>query len=62
VSAIDRRAGIVAFRVPGRPEADVGRALAAAEVTVTVRPDQVRLSPHVSTGSEALDRVRAALA
>jgi selenocysteine lyase/cysteine desulfurase len=62
VSATDRRAGIVAFRVPGRPEADVGRALAAAEVTVTVRPDQVRLSPHVSTGSEALDRVRAALA
>ena len=32
-----------------------------AEVTATVRPDQVRLSPHASTGPAAAERVRAAL-
>lgn len=62
VSATDRRAGIVAFRVPGRPVEDVAAALADAEVTATVRPDQVRLSPHASTGPAAVERVRAALA
>lgn len=62
VSATDRRAGILAFRLPGRPVGDVAAALAEAEVTATIRPDQVRLSPHASTGTEAVDRVRAALA
>ena len=61
VSATDRRAGILAFRVPGRPIEDVAAALADAEVTATVRPDQVRLSPHASTGSDAVERVRAAV-
>lgn len=61
VSATDRRAGILAFRVPGRPIEEVAAALADAEVTATVRPDQVRLSPHASTGSAAVERVRAAL-
>jgi selenocysteine lyase/cysteine desulfurase len=58
----DRRAGILAFRVPGRPIEDVAAALARAEVTATVRPDQIRLSPHASTGPTAIERVRAALA
>jgi selenocysteine lyase/cysteine desulfurase len=61
VSATDRRAGILAFDVPGRPVEEVAAALAEAEVTATVRPDQVRLSPHASTGPAAIDRVRAAL-
>jgi selenocysteine lyase/cysteine desulfurase len=61
VSATDRRAGILAFRLPGRPVADVAAALADAEVVATVRPDQVRLSPHASTGAAATDRLRAAL-
>jgi selenocysteine lyase/cysteine desulfurase len=61
VSATDRRAGILAFRMPGAAIEDVAAALAAEEVTATVRPDQVRLSPHASTGQEAVDRVRAAL-
>jgi selenocysteine lyase/cysteine desulfurase len=62
VSATDRRAGILAFRVPGRPVEEVAATLADAEVTATVRPDQVRLSPHASTGPAAVERVRAALA
>lgn len=61
VSATDRRAGILAFHVPGRVTDDVAAALAGAEVTATVRPDQIRLSPHISTGPGAVDRVRAAL-
>jgi selenocysteine lyase/cysteine desulfurase len=61
VSATDRRAGILAFRMPGHTVEDLAAALAAAEVTATVRPDQVRLSPHVSTGPAAVERVRAAL-
>jgi selenocysteine lyase/cysteine desulfurase len=62
VSATDRRAGILAFRVPGRATGDVAAALAAEEVTATVRPDQIRLSPHVSTRPAAVAAVRAALA
>jgi selenocysteine lyase/cysteine desulfurase len=62
VSATDRRAGILAFRMPNRPTAALATALADAEVTATIRPDQVRLSPHASTGSAAIERVRAALA
>jgi selenocysteine lyase/cysteine desulfurase len=62
VSATDRRAGILAFHLPGRTIDDVAAALADAEVTATVRPDQVRLSPHASTGPAAVERVRAALA
>jgi hypothetical protein len=40
----------------------VAAALADVEVTATIRPDQVRLSPHASTGPDAVERVRAALA
>ncbi len=62
VSATDRRAGILSFRLPGRTIAEVAAGLADAEVVATVRPDQVRLSPHASTGAAATDRLRAALA
>jgi selenocysteine lyase/cysteine desulfurase len=62
VSATDRRAGIVAFQVPGHTAAEVATALSEAEVTATIRPDQVRLSPHASTGPAAIERVGAALA
>jgi selenocysteine lyase/cysteine desulfurase len=62
VSETRRRAGILAFRVPGRSTGDVAAALAGAEVTATVRPNEVRLSPHASTGPGAVERVRAALA
>jgi selenocysteine lyase/cysteine desulfurase len=62
VSATDRRAGILSFRVPGSPVEEVAAALAAEEVVATVRPDQVRLSPHASTGPAAAERLRAALA
>lgn len=56
------RAGIVAFRVPDRPVAEVAKALHVHEVTPTVRDDSVRLSAHASTSEAAVDRVRAALA
>jgi selenocysteine lyase/cysteine desulfurase len=61
VSATDRRAGILSFRLPGWSTEDVAAALARAEVVTTVRPDQVRLSPHASTGPAAVERLRAAL-
>jgi hypothetical protein len=47
--------------MPGRPVEEVAAALADAEVVATVRPDQIRLSPHASTGPAAVDRVRTAL-
>lgn len=57
-----RRAGILAFRMPGRTAAEVGAALTGVEVTTTVRPDQVRLSAHAVTGPAAVDRGARALA
>ncbi|MCT2581880.1 aminotransferase class V-fold PLP-dependent enzyme [Actinophytocola sp. S1-96] len=62
VSATDRRAGILSFRLPGHPVEDVAAALARVDIAATVRPDQVRLSPHASTGPTAVDLVRTALA
>lgn len=64
LSATDpgRRAGIVSFRLPEVEAATVAKALHAHGVTPTVRPDSVRLSPHASTPSAAVDLVRAALA
>jgi selenocysteine lyase/cysteine desulfurase len=61
VSATDRRAGILSFHLPGRTIEEVATALTAAEVVATVRPDQVRLSPHASTGPAAVARVHTAL-
>ncbi|MFD0204192.1 MULTISPECIES: aminotransferase class V-fold PLP-dependent enzyme [Saccharothrix] len=61
VSAVDRRAGIVAFTVPDYPPSVLGAALADAGVTATVRPEHVRLSPHASTTAETVARFGAAL-
>jgi selenocysteine lyase/cysteine desulfurase/predicted transcriptional regulator YheO len=57
-----RRAGIVAFSVPGHPAEAVGAVLGAAGVTATVRTEHVRLSPHVSTTRQTVERLGAALA
>ncbi|WP_335977793.1 aminotransferase class V-fold PLP-dependent enzyme [Streptomyces sp. CA2R106] len=56
------RAGIVSFRMPGTPAADVAAALHAHGVTPTTRTDSLRLSAHASTTPAAISRVRAALA
>jgi predicted transcriptional regulator YheO len=61
VSAVDRRAGILAFTLPDHPPSVVGAALADAGVTATVRPEHVRLSPHASTTGETVARFAAAL-
>ncbi|MFF0483225.1 aminotransferase class V-fold PLP-dependent enzyme [Streptomyces sp. NPDC004435] len=61
VSATGRRGGILPFRVPGRGSREVGAALEAEGIVATVRPDHVRLAPHASTGSAAVDRLRAAM-
>lgn len=61
VSAVDRRAGILAFTLPDRPPSEIGAALAQAGVTVTVRREHVRLSPHASTTPETVKRFAAAL-
>ena len=61
VSALDRRAGIVAFTLPGCPASVVGAALVEAGVTVTVRPEHVRVSPHASTTGDTIGRFAAAL-
>ncbi len=61
VSAVDRRAGILAFTLPGHPAEHVGAALTAAGIAATVRPEHVRLSPHASTPAAAADLLRSAL-
>ncbi|MEW1865924.1 aminotransferase class V-fold PLP-dependent enzyme [Streptomyces sp. NPDC088194] len=55
------RGGILSFRMPRTPAADVAAALHAHGVTPTVRPDSVRLSAHGSTTPAAADHVHAAL-
>ncbi|MFI5609486.1 aminotransferase class V-fold PLP-dependent enzyme [Amycolatopsis sp. NPDC051903] len=61
VSATERRAGILAFTLPGHPAEQVGAALSAAGIAATVRPEHVRLSPHASTPVAAADALRSAL-
>ncbi|MFF4593565.1 aminotransferase class V-fold PLP-dependent enzyme [Amycolatopsis sp. NPDC001319] len=61
VSAVDRRAGILAFELPGHPAEQVGAALSAAGIAATVRPEHVRLSPHASTPVSAAEAVRSAV-
>ena len=61
VSATGRRAGILAFTLPGIPADEVGAALGAAEITATVRPEHVRLSPHASTPASAAEEIRGVL-
>jgi selenocysteine lyase/cysteine desulfurase len=62
VSATGRRAGILAFTLPGHSAAEVGAALRAEDIAATVRAEHVRLSPHASTPSSAVERLRVALA
>ncbi|MDQ0380584.1 aminotransferase class V-fold PLP-dependent enzyme [Amycolatopsis thermophila] len=61
VSAVDRRAGILAFALPGHSAERVGAVLAAEGIAATVRTDHVRLSPHASTPASAAEAVRTAL-
>lgn len=61
VSARDRRAGILAFTLPGYPASVVGAALVDAGVTATVRPEHVRITPHASTTVQTVARFAAAL-
>ncbi|WP_033293649.1 aminotransferase class V-fold PLP-dependent enzyme [Amycolatopsis jejuensis] len=61
VSATERRAGILAFTLPGQPAEQVGAALMSAGIAATVRPEHVRLSPHASTPVAAADQLREAL-
>ncbi|SMD21869.1 aminotransferase class V-fold PLP-dependent enzyme [Kibdelosporangium aridum] len=56
-----RRAGILAFTIPGRPAETVGAALTAEGITATIRPEHVRLSPHVSTTADTVDQLSIAL-
>lgn len=57
-----RRAGIVAFTVPGHPAEAVGAVLGAEGIAATVRTEHVRLSPHVTTTQQTIERLAAALA
>ncbi|ONI74935.1 hypothetical protein ALI144C_39865 [Actinosynnema sp. ALI-1.44] len=63
VSSFDpaRRAGILAFTVPGNPAETVGAALNAEGISATTRPEHVRLSPHVSTTADTIDQLAIAL-
>jgi len=61
VSVRDRRAGILAFVLPDRPASAVVEALAAEDVTVTLRDSRVRLSAHASTSPDAVQLVESAL-
>jgi selenocysteine lyase/cysteine desulfurase/predicted transcriptional regulator YheO len=61
VSSRERRAGILAFTVPEHPPEQIGAALNAAGIAVTVRPEHIRLSPHASTPFDVADRIRAVL-
>ncbi|GAB2966363.1 aminotransferase class V-fold PLP-dependent enzyme [Amycolatopsis acidiphila] len=62
VSSTGRRAGILAFTLPGRPAEQVGAVLASEGVAATVRVEHVRLSPHASTPPAAAEQLRSALA
>jgi predicted transcriptional regulator YheO/selenocysteine lyase/cysteine desulfurase len=61
VSATGRRAGILAFELPGVPAEKVGAVLAGDGIAATVRPEHVRFSPHASTPASAAEQVRSAL-
>jgi selenocysteine lyase/cysteine desulfurase len=55
------RAGIIPLVLPGRDPKSVGSALRDAGLTVSVREDHVRLSPHATTPFEAVERFAAVL-
>ncbi|MEY6431657.1 aminotransferase class V-fold PLP-dependent enzyme [Thioalkalicoccus limnaeus] len=54
--AAERRAGIVTFRVPGVPSADLYRDLMAQRLICAHRGGGIRLSPHFHTPLAMLDR------
>lgn len=53
----EERGGIACFRLPGHDPADVHAALARAGLTTTLRGPWIRLSPHATTPSQAVDRL-----
>lgn len=55
VSESSRRAGIIAFTVPGFAAAHVGQVLAAAGITATVRREHIRISIHASTTVQTIE-------
>ena len=61
VAARQRRAGILAFTMPGHSAEQVGAVLTAVGIAATVRPEHIRLSPHASTSLGVVDQLRAAL-
>ncbi|RKT68825.1 selenocysteine lyase/cysteine desulfurase [Saccharothrix variisporea] len=61
VSAQDRRAGILAFTVGDLPSTLVGETLTRSGITATIRPEHIRVSPHVSTKPESIARFTEAL-
>lgn len=62
ISATARRAGILAFELPGHDAQHVGATLSAEGVAATTRSEHIRLSAHASTPAAAADLVRAGLA
>ena len=50
----ERRAGIVALAPEAADVAALAASLANHGLTVTTRDDNVRISPHVGTGSDSL--------
>ncbi|MET0234468.1 MAG: aminotransferase class V-fold PLP-dependent enzyme [Kibdelosporangium sp.] len=57
----DRRAGILAFTMPDHAAESVGAVLTAEGISATIRPEHVRLSPHVSTTAATIDQLSLAL-
>jgi selenocysteine lyase/cysteine desulfurase len=57
----ERSAGILPFTMPGFAGGQVGAALARRGIICSIRPDHVRLSPHVSTPDEIVEIVDEAL-
>jgi selenocysteine lyase/cysteine desulfurase len=62
VSELPCRAGILGFALPDFSARHVGDALAAAGVAATIRTEHIRLSPHASTSTQAVEMLRSALA
>jgi selenocysteine lyase/cysteine desulfurase len=54
--ATERRAGIVTFRVPGRPSAEIYPELMQRRVLCAQRGGGIRFSPHFYTPFEVIDR------
>jgi selenocysteine lyase/cysteine desulfurase len=54
--AAERRAGIVTFRVPGRPSAQLYPELMRRRVLCAQRGGGIRFSPHFYTPFEVIDR------